>query len=144
MAVYVSTLEYRGLIVRGRSVPQCDLLADSEAELVAFARRLLLPDAWRNGHRYEIGRSKRLEALRAGAVEYVERAAVDSVAACLERAPYDGLTMVQLSEALPTLTSDQLRQALRVLRERDAAESWPISGRMVWYPKPARRGIDCD
>lgn len=51
----------------------CHLMADSDAELEAFARRLGLNKAWRHGDHYDLTPARRAKAVQAGAVEVTSR-----------------------------------------------------------------------
>lgn len=71
MTVYVDNARnpYRGMLM-------CHMLADSEAELHAFAARLGLKRRWfqpLSWPHYDLSQSKRAEAVRLGAVPVTQR-----------------------------------------------------------------------
>ena len=47
----------------------CHLLADTDVELEAFARRLYLKPGWKHGDHYDLTPNKRRAAIAAGAIE---------------------------------------------------------------------------
>ena len=74
MGVYVDRLMSHGWIFRGKRTKSCHLMADTPAELHAFARQLGLKPGWAHrrhdgGVHYDLVASKREEAVRLGAKE---------------------------------------------------------------------------
>lgn len=64
MSVYVDDMRARV----GRMI-MCHMIADTKAELHAMARRIGVARYWYQGDHYDICRSKRARAVRAGAIE---------------------------------------------------------------------------
>ena len=55
----------------------CHLMADTEAELEAFARRLGLRPSYRHNDHYDLTGNKRRQAVQAGAIEITQRQMVE-------------------------------------------------------------------
>jgi len=78
MAVYVDDLrktppKFRP--AKWRYDQACHMMADTEDELEAMARRLQLRKTWRHGDHYDLTAEKRRQALAAGALSITIRAA---------------------------------------------------------------------
>jgi hypothetical protein len=63
MSVYVD--DYRAPF---RGMKMSHLTADTDNELEAFARKLGLKPSWKRRNHYDVSESKRLEALKLGAI----------------------------------------------------------------------------
>lgn len=75
MSVYVGPLRTL-LPSEHRGYPHdtaCHLMADSDDELEAFARKLKCRRSWRHGDHYDLTRNKRLQAVAKGAIEVSDR-----------------------------------------------------------------------
>lgn len=74
MSIYVDGLRDHGWHLRGHAQRSCHLLADSEAELHAFAARLGMKRAWAQKSRrgvahYDLTAKRRVLALKLGAAQ---------------------------------------------------------------------------
>lgn len=77
--VYVDPLASNGWILRGRSVRNCHLLADTVAELHVFAARIGMKREWFQGKKtphYDLTESRRAAAVALGARELSRREVV--------------------------------------------------------------------
>ena len=74
MSVYVDEMRLVWPKLRGwRYDRACHMLADTERELEAMARRLKLRRSWRHGDHYDLTANKRRQAVAAGAIELSAR-----------------------------------------------------------------------
>lgn len=55
----------------------CHLMADTDAELEEFAKRLGLRKSWRHGDHYDLTANKRRAAIKAGATAITQREMVE-------------------------------------------------------------------
>jgi len=79
MSVYVDDLRDTSMaFIRNWPYAEaCHLMADSDAELEAFARSIGLRRGWRHGDHYDLTRARRAVAVRAGAIEVTARRLVE-------------------------------------------------------------------
>jgi hypothetical protein len=75
MSVYVDQIVERYL-VQGTFHRACHMLADSEKELEAFAKRLQLNKSWRHGDHYDLTPLRRAQAIKLGAISVDARTIV--------------------------------------------------------------------
>lgn len=77
MTVYVDDMaaEFRPEHVSGRRYVMCHMIADNEEELHAMADRIGVARKWYQGDHYDIAKTKRALAVKAGAVEITWRQA---------------------------------------------------------------------
>lgn len=77
MTVYVDPLMNHGWLMRGRTVPNCHLFADTLEELHAFALRIGMKIEWFQHHsrlpHYDLTSDRRAWAVRMGAKEVSRR-----------------------------------------------------------------------
>ena len=76
MTIYVD--EIRSLVkithgLKGLHNAGCHMMAESDAELEAMAKRLRLRKDWKHGDHYDLSPNKRKQACAAGAVEVTSR-----------------------------------------------------------------------
>lgn len=74
MSVYVDEIRHVWPKLPGwRYEHACHMLADTERELEAMARKLKLRQNWRHGDHYDLTANKRRQAVAAGALELSAR-----------------------------------------------------------------------
>ncbi len=80
MPVYVDPLCKNGWVLRGRTVRNCHLVADTEQELHDFAAKIGMKRAWFQAGRvphYDLTESRRARAVSMGAREITRREMVE-------------------------------------------------------------------
>ena len=81
MTVYVDPLMNHGWLMRGRTVPNCHLFADTVEELHTFALKIGMRIEWFQNRpglpHYDLTPDRRARAVRAGAKEVTRRELVE-------------------------------------------------------------------
>ncbi len=71
MTVYVDNLRPRPWVCN--PAYHCHMMAESDSELEAMARRLSLKPEWKHGDHYDLTAAKRHQAVEVGAVQVTAR-----------------------------------------------------------------------